>query len=102
MTREPAKTREMETRKEDREKIWKKENKQKKKKHRIIVTGDSHARGCATKIKSNLDENYDIQGFVNSGAGLSTIISSAKRDIKQLSKQDVVVFWGGCEGCGKK
>jgi len=65
------------------------------------VIGDSHARGCATEIKSHLDENFDVQGFVNPGAGLSTIISSAKRDIQQLSKQDVVVVWWGAKDMGK-
>jgi hypothetical protein len=84
-------------------KYGKRKNKQKKKKHRIIVIGDSHARGCATEFKSNLDKNFDVQGFVYPGAaGLSTIISSAKRDIQQLPKQDVVVVWGGGgKGCGK-
>jgi len=46
-------------------------------------------------MKSNLDENLKVQGCANPGTGLSTIITSAKRDIQQLSKQDVVVVWGG-------
>jgi len=51
---------ELETRKEDREKIRKRANNQKEMKHKIIVIGDSHGRGCAAEIKSNLDENFDI------------------------------------------
>jgi hypothetical protein len=42
MACEPMKTHELEMRNEDRDKIQKKTNKQKEKKHRIIVTGDSH------------------------------------------------------------
>jgi len=41
--REPMKTYELEMRNEDRDKIQKKANKQKEKKYRIIVIGDSHA-----------------------------------------------------------
>ena len=91
MAHEPMKTHELELRNEDRDKIHKKTNKQKEKKHTIIVTGDSHAQGCAAEIKSNLDEDFKVQGFVNPGTGLNTIITSAKRDIQQLSKQDLVV-----------
>ena len=47
----PVKKHELETRKEDREKLRKRANNQKKKKHKIIVIGDSHARGCAAEIK---------------------------------------------------
>jgi len=39
----PMKSHEMKTRKDDREKMRKKVNKQEEKKHRIIVIGDSHA-----------------------------------------------------------
>jgi len=85
MAREPMKTQELEMRNEDRDKIQKKTNKQKENKHRIIVIGASHARGCAAEIKTNLDEDFEVQGFVNPGTGLNTIITSAKRDIQQLS-----------------
>jgi len=81
--------------------MQKKTNKQKEKKHRIIVIGDSHARGCAAEIKSNLDETFEVRGFVNPGAGFSTIITSAKGDIQQLSKQDVLVVWEGSKDVGK-
>jgi len=101
MARETVKTHELEMRNEDREKLQKKTNKQKEKKHRIRVTGDSHARGCAAEIKSNLDEHFKVQGFINLGAGLNNIITYAKRDIQQVSKQAVVVVWGGSKDVGK-
>ena len=82
MACEPMKTHELEMRNEDRDKTQKKTNKQKEKKHRIIVTGDSHARGCAAEINSNLDEDFEVQRFVNPCAGLNTIITSAKKDIQ--------------------
>ena len=72
------------------------------KEHKIIVIGDSHARGCAAEIKLNIDEGFKVQGFVTPGTGVSTITTSAKIDIQHLSKQDVVVVWGGSKDVGKK
>jgi len=43
------------------------------KKHKIIVTGNSHAQRCAAEIKLNLDECFEVQGFVNPGTGINTI-----------------------------
>ena len=34
------------------------------KEHKIIVIGDSHARGCAAEIKLGLDECFEVQEFV--------------------------------------
>ena len=102
LTHSQMKTYELKTRKDSREKMRQKTNKQEKKKHKIIVIGDSHARGCAAEIKTNLDKDFDILGFVNPGAGLSTITASAELDIQQLSKQDVVIVWGGSRDVGKK
>ena len=76
-------------------------NKHAKKKHKIIVIGDSHERGCATEIQLNLDEGFGVQGFVTPGTGVSTTTTSAKSDIQHLSKQDVVVVWGGSRDVGK-
>jgi hypothetical protein len=76
-------------------------NKHVEKKHKIIVIGDSHARGCAAEIKLNLDEGFEVQGFVTPGTGANTVTTSAKSDIQHLSKQDVVVVWGGSKDVGK-
>lgn len=37
------------------------------KKHKIIIIGDIHARGCASGIKYNLEVNFEVQGFVDPG-----------------------------------
>jgi hypothetical protein len=71
------------------------------KKHKIIVTGDSHAWGCTAEIKLNLHEGFEVQGFVNWGTGVNTITTSAKIDIQHLTKQDVIVVWGGSKDVGK-
>jgi hypothetical protein len=39
---------------------------------------------CSSKL--NLDEGFEVQGFVNPGTGVNTITTSAKTDIQHLSK----------------
>jgi len=86
---------------ESRDMVQRAKNKHVEKKHKIIVIGDSHARGCAAEIKLNLDENFEVQGFVTPGTEVNTITTSAKSDIQHLSKQDVAVVWGGSKDVGK-
>jgi hypothetical protein len=86
---------------ESRDMVQRAKNKHVEKKHKIIVIGDSHARGCAAEIQLNLDEGCEVQGFVTPGTGISTITTSVKSDIQHLSKQDVVAVWGGSKDVGK-
>jgi hypothetical protein len=62
---------------------------------KIIIIGDSHARGAASNVQHNLNATFDTSGFVNPGADVSSIISSVTSDIKHLSSKDVMVLWGG-------
>ena len=94
-------THETKVKNESRDIVQRPKNKQMEKKHTIIVTGDSHARGYTAEIQLNLDEGFEVQGFVTPGTGVNIITTSAKRDIQYLSKQDVVVGWGGSKDVGK-
>jgi len=58
---------------ESRDKVQRAKNKHTEKKHKIIVNGDSHAQGWAAEITLNLDECFEVQGFVNPRAGVNTI-----------------------------
>jgi hypothetical protein len=62
---------------------------------KVVIIGDSHARGCASILKCSLEDNYKVIGYVKPGASIDTLVSSAKRDIVNLNKNDVIVFWGG-------
>ena len=64
---------------ESRSKVQREKNKHmQKKKHKIILIGDSNAQGCVAEIKLNLDDGFEVQGFVNRGIGVNTITTSAK------------------------
>jgi hypothetical protein len=68
-------------------------------KHNILIVGDSHGRGCTSKVKYNLDNGFEVQGVINPGAGLTAITSSVKEEVELLAKKDVV--WGGRREVGK-
>jgi hypothetical protein len=53
-------THELEVENEGRDKVQEKIKKQIENKHKVIIIGDSHARGCAAEIKTNLKEDYEL------------------------------------------
>jgi hypothetical protein len=65
--------------------------------HTILIIGDSHVRGCASKLEDNLDETYNVIGIVKPGADIITLTNSIKDTILTLGKNDVMVF----SGCAK-
>ena len=70
-------------------------NSQHERKHKIMIVGDSHTRGSASSIKHNLNNDFDLNGFVKPGAGITTLTSSVTEDTKHLTLKDILVFWGG-------
>jgi hypothetical protein len=70
------------------------------KKHKIIIISESHARGGTSGIKYNLDEDFEVQGFLDPGTGVEMITNSAKVDIEHLTNQDVIVVWGDSKDVG--
>jgi predicted phosphodiesterase len=67
----------------------------------VLIIGDSHIRLCATNIKSEIKDSYDVQGLVKPGAGSGTLVNSATSDICNLTKNDVVIFCGGANDITK-
>jgi hypothetical protein len=45
--------------------------------HRILVIGDSHARGLAMNLKQKLSNDYEVQGIVKPGSTLESLINTA-------------------------
>jgi hypothetical protein len=66
----------------------------------VLIIGDSHTRLCATNVKSEIKDNYEVQGLVKPGAGSGILVSSANSDITNLTKNDVI-FCGGANDVAK-
>jgi hypothetical protein len=71
-------------------------------KRKIIIIGDSHAKGCAANIKQSLGKTAVVTGCVSPGSKLDNITSMAKNEINKLTKKDTVVIWGGANDIAKQ
>jgi hypothetical protein len=72
-----------------------------RRKHKIHITGDSHARGCAAEVTPNLDEIFEVTGLVMPGSRLKSITNAVKKEIANLTRDDGIVVWGGSNDIGK-
>ena len=61
--------------------------------HKVLILGDSHARGCASEVRNHLNEY--VSGFINCGSEMKNIKESAKTKMVQLTSDDIVVLWRG-------
>jgi hypothetical protein len=62
---------------------------------RVVIYGDSHTRGCASKVKDNLNKTFNVTGLVKPGSDIRTLTNSDKGAFHNLTKNDVIIFWGG-------
>jgi hypothetical protein len=63
--------------------------------HKVLITGDSHAKKCATELHHNVDLRYEVRGFIKPGARTSEIIKTAEEEVSARKYKDVVILWGG-------
>jgi lysophospholipase L1-like esterase len=73
--------------------------KEKSKRHRILLLGDSQARGCANLLKQKLNSEFDVSGIVKPGAKTSDILGI--NIDKEMAKYDIVVVCAGCNDISK-
>ena len=60
--------------------------------HKVILIGNSHARGCASELKQTLVKSYKVEGYVKPGASVSVLVNTAKEEMNMLTKEDIVIF----------
>jgi hypothetical protein len=70
-------------------------------KRKIILTGDSHARGCAERLVYQLGNSYMVTGYVKPNAELGIITSTATEETKKLTRDDVLILCGDSRNIGK-
>jgi hypothetical protein len=52
-------------------------------------------------VKHKLNDSYKSSGSVRPGANIDTLTSSTTEDIKHLTNNDIIVFWGGTNDVSK-
>ena len=62
---------------------------------RIIVLGDSHARGLARELLHQAKQHFKVSGSVKPNAGLTDLLNTAKEDTSKLTKKDSLIVFGG-------
>jgi len=72
-----------------------------KKQNKIIILGDSHARGCAQEVQHNLGHDFEVQRIVKPGANTEIIVNTSPKITRTFTNKDVVVVWGGTLDVGR-
>jgi len=67
----------------------------KQQRSKILIIGDSHARGCGAELLNSLGKTLEVMGAVMPGSSLEHITRSARREVSQLHHDDGVVILGG-------
>ena len=74
----------------------------KRRKKRILLIGDSHTRGCASKLGKYLGSEYEVTGTIMPGQRLQNVTKLARNEIAGLSHRDAVIIWGGSNDINRK
>jgi len=53
-------------------------------------------------VENNLDDNYSVCGSVKPGVNIATQISSMTVNINLLTKNYLIIFWGGSNDVSRK
>jgi hypothetical protein len=64
-------------------------------KHRVLVVGDSHLRGCAAKIIASLDTRFDVCGVVKLGSNTDSLMETVKGEVGKLTMNDFLIICSG-------
>ena len=77
--------------------LWKRTTKgfQVKSQKKIVMIGNSHARGLTSEFKNRLVHEYSVSSTFMPGAGLQSITNLAKSEIPTLTNSDTAIVCGG-------
>jgi hypothetical protein len=64
-------------------------------KHKVLLIGDSHLRGCAAHMKVFLNDQFEVLGYVKPGASSKSVMESVKSDIEKLTMDDFLIMCSG-------
>jgi len=65
------------------------------KRHKILVIGDSHARGLSKKISNCIDDSFIVFGTTKPNTDIEAITSPIHLQTGNLIKADINIFFGG-------
>ncbi|PNF32780.1 hypothetical protein B7P43_G04509 [Cryptotermes secundus] len=66
-----------------------------KRDHKVVIYGDSHARGLSSRLKDKLLDTFEVTGYTKPNCELQTLLSNRNQEIASLSNKGVLVVIGG-------
>jgi trans-2-enoyl-CoA reductase len=61
---------------------------------RVIILGDSQARGVANELQYILGKGFETLGIVKPGSNIKEITNTINPTVSSLTKKDVCIVWG--------
>jgi hypothetical protein len=56
---------------------------------------------CATRLKDKLTDKSEVIGYTKPSSNIESLVSTSN-DISNMSKKNVLIFWGGTKAVIKK
>jgi hypothetical protein len=69
--------------------------------HKILLIGDSHLRGYSEMMKHHLNNQFQVSGFIKSGADAKTILNHITKEVNNLTANDYIILCCGSNNIGK-
>jgi hypothetical protein len=64
-------------------------------KHKILIIGDSHVRGCAARMIASLDIRFEVCGVINPGSSTESLNEIMKEEVCNLTANYFLVISSG-------
>ena len=64
-------------------------------KHKVLLVGDSHLRGCAAHMKVFSNDQFEVLGHIKPGATSKFVMESVKSDTDKLTMDDFLIMCSG-------
>ena len=71
------------------------------KRSKIVILGDSHARGVSGELLHQLNHRLNTIGYVKPNARLIELLNTAKNVVSKLTKMDTIIMIGGSNDIDK-
>jgi hypothetical protein len=70
-------------------------------KHKILISRDSHVRGCAGRMSASMDARFEVCGVVKPGCCTDSISGTVSDEVNRLTKNDFLVLSSGANDISK-
>jgi len=64
-------------------------------KHKVLVMGDSHLRGCVAKMIASLDTRFHMCGVVKPESNTESLMETVKGEVGKLTMNDFLIICSG-------